>query len=486
MSYPVETLEPTVVWKYFDRIRQIPRGSGNEAALGQAILSWAHDCGCETDRDQTGNIVVRVPASAGCENAPIIVIQGHLDMVCEKNAEREFDFEKDPIELVRNEDWIAANGTTLGADNGIGLAIALSYLESSAPKHGPLELLFTVNEETGLVGARALQPNFVQGRLLFNLDSEEDGVFYVGCAGGKDSDVELAVNRRPVPENLTGFTIEVKGLRGGHSGLDIVHNRGNATRLLTRALQALSERVELALVSISGGDKHNAIPREATAVAFIDPAGVDAAEQVLKDQLDKFQEEFQTGEPDIALTMTPNDAAGEPLDAKSQQQVLGVLLGLPHGVLAMCRDVPGMVETSSNMARVRVEEDKLAILNSTRSSVGAALDGAITQLSAVARLAGASFEADEGYPAWKPNMESSMLAKAREMWKKVHQSDAEFTIIHAGLECGIIGEKYSGMDMISIGPTIEFAHSPEERVSITSVARLYEFVWQFIEELARG
>jgi dipeptidase D len=487
MSYSVENLEPKVVWKYFERIRQIPHGSRNEAALAAAIVRWAEEAGCAVQRDATGNVLVRVAASRGRENAPVAVLQGHIDMVCEKNSDKAFDFEKDPICLVRDGDWIRADGTTLGADNGIGVAIALSLMEDAKAQHGPLELLFTVDEETGLNGANGLEPGFVTGKLFVNLDSEEEGVFYVGCSGGRDTAIRLPIARAPLPAGQAAVRIDVKGLRGGHSGLDIVLNRGNAIRLAARVVSAAAGAMPVRLVAIEGGDKHNAIPREATATVAIPAASVAELEKICAAQLAGFRTEFAAAEPELALTaLREGKAPSDAMDEASTLKVVALVLGLPHGVLAMSRDLPGLVETSSNMARVRTEAAALDILTSSRSSNGSALDGVIGQIAAVCRLAGASAAPNKGYPGWQPNMESRLLAVAKGVWIKEFGQEPKFTAIHAGLECGIIGEKYPGVDMISFGPTIRWPHSPAECVSIATVGRVAEFTKALLATLSEG
>lgn len=485
MSYPVDSLEPKTLWKYFDEIRRIPHGSGNERALGEAILRWAREKGCDADVDKKGNVIVRVPATVGKENAKTVVLQGHIDMVCEKNSDKVFDFARDALTLVRDGDWIKADGTTLGADNGIGAATALAFLEDKSTNHGPLELLFTVEEEIGLFGASALEPNFVKGRMLFNLDSEEDGVFYVGCAGGRDSNLHLSIARVSAPPSHTSFVAEIKGLRGGHSGLDIIHNRGNAIRLLSRAIERARADADIHVASIEGGDKHNAIPREARAVIMVKQGSEEAVKGIFAAQLEGFRDEFAGGEPELRLTLTTCPDPAEVLAAASVERSLQLLLGLPHGVLAMVRGMEGMVETSSNLARVRTESSAFTVLCSSRSSVASALDGVVSQIRAIGRAAGAEVKNNDGYPGWKPNLESTMLAKAREAWRIMEGTDAKFQVIHAGLECGIISERYPGMDMISLGPTLQNPHSPDERVSISSVERFYKFVKAFLTALAQ-
>ncbi len=486
MSYSIDSLEPKAVWQYFDRMRQIPHASKKEEELAKAIISWAKEAGCETDRDKVGNVLIRIPASPGHEKAQVIILQGHIDMVCEKNTDTEFDFDTDPIVLVRDGDWIHADGTTLGADNGIGVATALAFIDSPDAVHGPLEVLLTVDEETGLNGARGLEAGFVSGRMLFNLDSEEDGYFYVGCAGGRDSNLSLPLERTGAPAGTDAWTLTVKGLRGGHSGQDIVHNRGNAIRLAARALRAMRAEAPIEVVSIDGGDKHNAIPREATATFVAKPEEKAKLEAVLAAELEGYRDEFASAEPGLTAELTPADRPAQVLAPASRDAVIRLVLGMPNGVLAMMRDMPGKVETSSNLARVRTEEDALAVLASTRSSIASAIDGVLAQIESIGLAVGAQVVFGEGYPGWKPNLESPMLGKAKETWVRVHDEEPRIEVIHAGLECGIIGEKIPGIDMISLGPTIENPHSPDERVHIESVGRFFTFVKAFLEAMANA
>jgi dipeptidase D len=485
MSHPVDDLDPQSVWKYFERIRRIPHGSRNEAALAEAVTVWAKEAGCAAVRDAVGNVLVRVPASQGREKAPVVVLQGHLDMVCEKNTEKVFDFDKEPISFVRDGEWLKADGTTLGADNGIGVAIALSLMEDKVAEHGPLELLFTIDEETGLNGANGLEPGFVTGRLFANLDSEEEGVFYVGCSGGRDSLTRLPIRRGPIAKGHAAYRLELRGLRGGHSGLDVVLNRGNAIRLLARTVLAASESMPIALAAFEGGDKHNAIPREAWAVVTVPVDAAAAFERRCGELLAGFRTEFAAAEPELSLSAVrvaalPADA----FDAASTLAVARLVLALPHGVIAMSRDLPGLVESSSNVARLRVEGDAVTILCSTRSSNASALEGVIAQILSIGALAGAEVTPSKGYPGWQPNMESPLLAVARGVWSREAGAEAKITAIHAGLECGIIGEKYPGIDMISFGPTIRWPHSPAECVSIPTVGRVAKFTRTLLRALA--
>jgi dipeptidase D len=487
MSYLIESLEPRVLWKYFSKICRIPHGSGNEEALGKAIVSWASEKGCETQVDGEGNVLVRIPATKGYEDAKGVVLQGHLDMVCEKNADTDFDFEKDPIALVREDDWVRADGTSLGADNGIGIATGLALLDMPHAVHGPIELFLTVEEETGLKGAQHVSPDLLRGRMLINMDSEKDGVFYIGCAGGRDSLIELPLSTLHASKENAGYRIQVKGLRGGHSGLDIISNRGNAIRLLARALHAIVNETELAIASIDGGDKHNAIPREAAAVVTVESGKEDIISSVIAAQRNGFGEEFSDEEPDLSLTAERISHPNSVCDSGTTKKVLYLLCGLPNGVLAMDRHIQGIVETSTNIARVRVVNgDKLQVLSSTRSPIEAAIDGVIVQIESVGKAVGATVNTDGGYPGWKPDMDSKLLARARRIWVEVHGEEALLQVIHAGLECGIIGEKFSDMDMISIGPTILNPHSPNEKVSISAVGRFFDFFQAFLASLVKG
>ncbi|MCP4198655.1 MAG: aminoacyl-histidine dipeptidase [Proteobacteria bacterium] len=484
MSYSVEALEPRVLWKYFSRICQIPHGSGNEAALGKAIVSWASEKGCETEVDDVGNIIVRIPATKGYESAAKVVLQGHLDMVCEKNADTDFDFEKDPIVPVCDGDWIRADGTSLGADNGIGVATGLSLMDMPQAVHGPIELLLTVEEESGLIGAQHLSTDSLRGRLLINMDSEKDGVFYIGCAGERDSLIELTLSRTAAANTHAGYHIQVKGLRGGHSGLDIIRNRGNGIRLLARALFAIQKETDMAIASIDGGDKHNAIPREAVALVAAEAGKEEMIRRVIDTQRAGFLAEFANEEPNLSLTVERLARPNDVFDPAITEKTLQLLLGLPNGVISLDRHLPGIVETSTNLARVRiVNKDKLEVMNSTRSAVKAAIDGVVVQIESVSAAVGAKVETDSGYPGWKPDMDSKLLAGARRIWEQVHGDEASLQVIHAGLECGIIGEKFEDMDMISIGPTILNAHSPNEQVSISTVVRFFDFFQAFLASL---
>lgn len=483
MSF-VSELEPRELWQHFDKILTIPRGSKNEQAIGEYVLSIAEKHNLSYKQDDVGNIVVSKPGTSGHESAPITVLQCHLDMVCEKNADVEHDFTKDPIKPQRDGDYLKATGTTLGSDNGIGVAAALAVLESDSIQHGPLELLFTVDEETGLTGAGYLRPDFLEGRRLINLDTEEEGALYVGCAGGAGINVTLPLEYAAPPTDAVALKIKLHGLRGGHSGVDIHLQRGNAIKLLARALNAVSRRVAFELADFSGGNMHNAIPREAFATAVVSQNQTDAFEKVLNEQFQAIQREFKPADPDMKLSVDAKDGSEKVFARGSARKVLSLLNALPHGVMAMSYDIPDLVETSANVATVKIEDNQMVTHVSNRSSVGSALQALQQRVACMGDLAGAGVEELEGYPGWKPNMDSHVLKVARTVHKEALGQEPEVKAVHAGLECGIIGEKYPGMDMVSIGPQIEYPHSPDERVKISSVKEFYTFLAAMLERLA--
>ena len=477
-----EGLKPELLWKHFAALANIPRCSKNEAAAAQYVKDWAAEKGFEASVDDMGNVLVRVPGTAGLEAAPAVVLQGHLDMVGEKDSDSPHDFDKDPIPVKIEGDWISAEGTTLGADNGVGLAASLAVGEDPDAAHGPLELLFTVDEETGLTGAQGLKAGFVTGKTMLNLDSEEEGAVYVGCAGGADSAIDLPVTREAAAGEAVA--VKVSGLRGGHSGLDINTGRGNAIQLLAWYLTRLTDETDFALVAFAGGDKHNAIPREATATVLLPEGGKAKAEALLAATLADAKTILGGCDAGVAMAL----GAGEPgdaLSAGSRDAFLDLVLALPHGVLAMSQDVDGLVETSTNLAVARLEADGAHMEESTRSSVMPALAMAQQGIFALARVAGATPSTHGGYPGWQPNMDSEVLNKTKAVHEELFGKVPEVKAIHAGLECGIIGEAMGGMDMISFGPEIHNPHSPSECMKISTVAPFYELVKGVLAALAR-
>jgi dipeptidase D len=481
----MEQLEPKFLWKHFAGLCRIPRGSKNEAAVVAHVEAEAKQRGLEVLRDKVGDLVVRIPATPGHEAAPVVVLQGHLDMVCEMNAGTQHDFLKDPIRTVVDGEWVRAPGTTLGADNGVGVAAALALMDDNSAVHGPLEVLMTIDEESGMTGARALPPELVRGRMMLNLDSEEDGTLYVGCAGGGNSQLRLTLRRDPSLKGFKAFRLQVTGLRGGHSGLNIIENRANAIKLLARVVRDAVDRCSLRLGALEGGNKHNAIPREAFATVFVPTRKERELRTLVAGWLELFRDEYAGIEPELALGLAePPKVRPKPITASATARALDLLLALPHGVLGMSPAIPGLVESSNNLAVAITEDRALRVVTSSRSSVGPILKGLLGSVGAAARLAGADCEQSGGYPGWKPDMSSRLLQVARETYRRMYGKDPKVTAIHAGLETGILGSRIPGLDMLSFGPQIEGAHSPDERVHAPSVVRFYDFLKGMLQALA--
>lgn len=484
MSF-VSELEPKPLWKHFDEILAIPRPSTREEGMRRYVLGLAERKGLQHRRDATGNVVILKPATAGCENAPAIVLQGHLDMVTEKNEGASHDFERDPVVPRREDGWVKATGTTLGSDNGIGLAAILAVMEADDLVHGPLELLFTVDEETGLTGAVALDSAAIalRGRRLLNLDSEEENTVTIGCAGGSTTRLVLPVETAAVPADSAVLDLRLSGLKGGHSGLEIHLQRGNAIQLLARALYAAGP---CHLARFQGGNKHNALAREASARVAVPASRRSNFLEAVEREIAAIRNEYRPVEPDLRFEVSEPVDSGSVWTPQLGRNVLLLLNALPHGVLAMSHDIQGLVETSVNLAAVSEAADGVGVLLSTRSSIGSALLAARRRLRACAELVNARVEENEGYPAWKPNLESALLRLFQDVHHRVQGSEPELKAVHAGLECGVLGEKFPGMDMISFGPQIEGAHSPDERVKIDSVGPFYRLLTETLAELARG
>jgi dipeptidase D len=475
MANAIDGLKPSLVWKYFAEISLIPRGSKNEAAIAKYLMATAKKLGLEAVQDAAGNVLARKVASAGREKTAGVCLQGHMDMVCEKNKDTVHDFLKDPIKLARKDNFMTASGTTLGADNGIAVATCLAIMEDKTLTHGPLEFLFTVDEETGLTGANNLQPGFLKSKILMNLDSEDEGELYVGCSGGRDNAGTWAAAWDDAPAGSAGLLLTVKGLKGGHSGLEIHTGRGNALKIITRVLLGLAA-LGARVAKIEGGNKRNAIPREAEAsVALPKAKAADAAAFVGKmNQLIKA--ELSSVEPNLVIACEAQKGVRKVLKKALQKRVLLTLAGLPHGVLKMSADIPGLVETSSNLAIIETGKKEIRIQTSQRSSVASEIDEAAQMVRAVFELGGAATTGSDGYPGWKPNMASPILEQAQSTYKSMFGKDPEIKAVHAGLECGIIGEKYPGMDMVSFGPTMREVHSPNEHLYIDTVEKFYRFL----------
>lgn len=480
----IEGLKPEVLWERFYEITQVPRPSKKEGKIREYIKNLAAKHNVPLKEDEVGNIVISVPATSGHENSPVIVLQGHIDMVCEKNKGTEHDFDNDPLKIKREGDWITAEGTTLGSDNGIGVAAGLALLTDKSFVHGPVELLFTVDEETGMTGVENLKPGFISGNILLNLDSEEDGAFYVGCSGGQDTQSSYKIDYTDKISGFNTFSLMVSGLKGGHSGLDIILGRANAIKVISRILKRLEE-AGIMLSFIEGGSKRNAIPREAEAIILLKSSKLKKAEKIIKEFESQVKVEFKTTDPELKISLTEKaDAPQKAFSKKFQKKLVNVLLGVPHGVIAMSADIPGLVETSTNLATVNIQNDQLIIGTSQRSSIESAKKYIAASVASVFELSGGEISQGDGYPGWKPNLDSEALKVSAKLYESLFNKSPEIKAIHAGLECGILGNKYPGLDMVSFGPTIEGAHSPDERVNIPAVEKFYKLLSAILTEFA--
>ena len=487
MASVVDGLKPEIIWKHFETLTKIPRPSKHEEKILAYLKKFATERKLEIREDETGNIVVLRPGSGGGENAPTVIIQSHVDMVCEKNRDSEHDFMNDPLKLYIENGWLKAEGTTLGADNGIGVAAAMALLDMpdnyTLP---PLECLFTVDEETGLTGAFALNGKILKGRTMLNLDTEDWGEICIGCAGGGDSSIHLPINYQNAPSDYLSFQLSVEGLKGGHSGVDIHEERGNAIVFISSIIDNILENTKSSLASIEGGDKHNAIPREAFANIFVHPEFVSDAQNSVSNRTQALKKEFGSIEKNMEVKFTGSEESSEQcLSNESQTSLIGLLRTLPHGVLKYSHDVEGLVETSNNLASVKVENKKISIVCSTRSSISEALKSQRERIKIMSKAFGATTEQDEAYPGWAPNVNSPVLKTTTKIYTEILGKEPHICAIHAGLECGVIGEKVKDMDMVSFGPTIKGPHSPDERVEISSVVKFWELLLKILQNLSK-
>lgn len=477
-------IEPKKVWECFYALTQIPRPSGHVKEVAAYLVEYGKSLGLETQQDKIGNVLIRKPASPGMENHPGVILQGHLDMVPQKNSDKVFDFEKDPIEayIEDNGEWVTANGTTLGADNGIGVAAAMAVLADKNIVHPPLEAFFTVDEETGMYGAFALEGGWLQGKILLNMDSEEEGEIYVGCAGGVDTTAVFDYQPVPVEEGDIALRIDLKGCKGGHSGCDINLQRANAIKLLFRFLKEAVSEYEARLVCVDGGNLRNAIPREASAVLTIPAEGRDEFERFVEDTESLFVREFDGIEDNISLSMTEIECPKEQLPEDVQDFLIHAITLCPHGVYRMMSEMP-IVETSNNLSAIHTENGKITVLCLTRSSVESRKEELKQVIHSAFALAGANVEFSGSYPGWKPNFHSRILEVMKNIYHQEFNEEPRIVTIHAGLECGIIGRNYPGMDMISFGPTIKHPHSPDEHVNIATVQKFYHLLLATLKAL---
>lgn len=480
----IRDLEPSLVWKNFHALTQIPRPSKKEAKAVEYLYEFGRSLGLETIRDEVGNIIIRKPATPGMENRRGVILQGHIDMVPQKNADKVHDFEKDPITTVVDGDWVRADGTTLGADNGLGVAVALSVLESRTLVHGPVEVLVTVDEETGMTGANALKSGVLKGDILINLDSETEGELYVGCAGGLDATAEIPYRTVPVSGDYGHqHRIEVTGCKGGHSGMDIILGRANANKVLARVLLPLVRDFGVRLVSFEGGNMRNAIPREAWAEVLIPEGKTGEVDQYIHELLPVIKSEYKVTDPQLYIGMRASGGAGSCIDTEDALRCLRALTVSPEGVERMSDQMPGLVETSNNTAIVKTEGDRFIIKTLMRSSVDSAKEFLAEKMRAVIELAGGTVSFTGGYSGWAPDNNSRILHTMKEVYKNLYGKEPAVMAIHAGLECGILGGIYPDWDMISCGPTILSPHSPDERVNIPSVGKWWNFIKKVLEEI---
>ncbi|MEN8008157.1 MAG: aminoacyl-histidine dipeptidase [Candidatus Krumholzibacteriota bacterium] len=482
----LDKLQPAAVWNIFEKMSDIPRGSGNETGVQNMFKAWADERNLAWKEDAVGNLLVSIPATKGLEKAAPVLIQGHVDMVCEKNAATKHDFEKDPLKLKVNGDWVSAEGTTLGADNGIGVAMGLALADDKAVAHGPVEVLLTVDEERGLTGAAGVQAGFFTSNKMINLDSEQDDAIFIGCAGGRDTQFTLKNKSARAPKDSAGRKVTISGLKGGHSGLDIHKHRGNAIKILTRALQAAAEVMDVRLVEINGGSMRNAIPREAEAKVVIDRKLGRKFKQTIDACLKKVQAEELAGTDDGFTWKSAAVQAPRCFSLTSSKTTFSLLSAIPNGVTGMSMDIDGLVESSTNLGVVKTRGSKVEMVCCSRSSVMSVLEELVVQHRTIGELAGAEVVQPEGYPGWQPNLKSPILAVTRAKYKQAFGNDAELLAIHAGLECGLLTEKYPTLDIVSFGPNIKGAHSPDERVQVSSVQKIWKLFAATVKEVARG
>jgi len=467
-------LKPKRLWYYFNQILQIPRPSKKEGKIIKYLLDFGKRQGLDTMQDEVGNVLIRKPATKGWENKKMAVLQSHVDMVCEKNNDVAFDFENDPIIAWIDDGWVKARGTTLGADDGIGIAAQLAILESNDINHGPIECLFTVDEETGLTGAFGLKPGFLQSTILLNLDSEDDGELFIGCAGGKDTVAEMLFSTEDIPKSFIACSISVSGLLGGHSGDEISKGRGNAVKILNRILWHGSANYGLRVSNFKGGNLRNAIAREAFATVAISTDQKSGFEEYIYQFTKEVKAEYKITEPSLDIKWEDVPNPDHIMDNKSQENLLNAIYGCPHGVISWSAEIPNFVETSTNLASVVITDTKILITTSQRSSVESAKDDICNMVASVFRLAGAVVKHTDGYPGWTPNPNSMIVDLTSRIYKDLFHEDPKVLAIHAGLECGLIGAVYPEMDMISYGPTIKGAHSPDERLLISTVKKFWD------------
>ncbi|APT75847.1 aminoacyl-histidine dipeptidase [Marinitoga sp. 1135] len=477
----LDGLKPEKVFKFFEEISMIPRCSGNEKAISDYLVKFAKERNLEYIQDDALNVIIKKPATPGYENVPGVIIQGHIDMVCEKTSDSNHDFSKDPLKLQIDGDFIKATNTTLGADNGIAVAYALAILDSDDIEHPYIEVLMTTEEETGMGGANALDPELLKGKVLLNIDSEEEGIFYVSCAGGLRDIITLPIEFMDAPSGFKSYEIKVFGLQGGHSGMEIIKQRGNANKLLGRVLYDLNKKIEVYGISIDGGDKSNAIPREATAKIL----AKDKTKliEIIDYWKNVFKNEFSITDPDVELSVNEIEHYNKVMTKDSFEKAINILMLVHDGIQTMSKAIEGLVESSSNLGVVKTFDNRIEFTSATRSSVETLRDLIHNKAEIIAKLNGAKITTNAPYPAWEYKKDSKIRELMKKVYKDMYGKEPEITAIHAGLECGILSGKMKDVDMISFGPNIYGAHTPEEKLSISSTQRVWEFLLNVLKEM---
>ncbi|MFH1121125.1 MAG: aminoacyl-histidine dipeptidase [Bacteroidota bacterium] len=483
MSNQILNLEPKAVWKHFYSLTQIPRPSKKEERIIEFMKDFGLRLGLETIVDEVGNVIIRKPATPGMENRKGVILQSHLDMVPQKNSDKAHDFEKDPIETIIDGEWVRANGTTLGADNGMGVAAIMTLLEAKDIVHGPVEALFTIDEETGMTGAENLKPGILKGDILLNLDSEDEGELYFGCAGGIDGSFEFSFQSKNPEPGTIAYKLSVSGLKGGHSGLDISLGRGNSCKILVRLLWHGVEKHNLRLSFIESGNMRNAIPREGYAIFTIPSGEKEKFEECMAKSFESIKSELSVTEPGLQIKVAGTEMPAFLMDTNTQNQMLRAVYGCPNGVIRMSDAMAGLVETSTNLSIIRSDNNSIKISCLLRSSVNSAKTDLTHMMGSIFELAGAKVAFEGGYPGWKPNPDSAILKTMQGVYNNRFGKIPEIKAIHAGLECGILGAVYPNWDMISFGPTIRYPHSPDEKVHVDSVGKFWIFLTETLKNI---
>ncbi len=481
----IRNLEPKAVWEIFQQLCDIPRPSKKEQKAVEFAKKFGEDLGLETIVDEIQNVIIKKPATPGMEDRKTVVLQGHLDMVPQKNSNIDHDFEKDPIQAYVDGEWVTAKDTTLGADNGIGVAASLAVLKATDIVHGPLEVLLTIDEETGMTGAENLKAGFLNADILINTDSEDEGELYIGCAGGIDTNAKFYYRAEEAPVDSAAFRIDVKGLKGGHSGLDIPLGRGNSNKLLNRILYTINKSLDIRLADIQSGSLRNAIPREGFVIVTVPKAQVGEFKTFIDELVLQIKSELSVTEPGLEITYTETDMPAKVIDEKTQNNLIKAIYGIPNGVIRMSDAMEGLIETSTNLAIVKKEDGFIELASLQRSSVESAKEDLANMIRCVLELAGAEVVHEGDYPGWKPNINSPILKTMQDVYNNKWGKVPEIKGIHAGLECGIIMKNYPKLDAISFGPTIRYPHSPDEKVNIKTVGLFYEFLVETLKNIPK-